>query len=77
MKFSVYQASHIGGRARNEDRVGYTYTRQAVLLVLADGMGGIPTGTRRRTSRCAPSCKLSSGKPSRSWPTPGRFWRRP
>ncbi len=44
MKFSVYQASHIGGRARNEDRVGYTYTRQAVLLVLADGMGGHPDG---------------------------------
>ncbi|MDM7463923.1 MAG: serine/threonine-protein phosphatase [Tepidimonas taiwanensis] len=44
MKFSVFQATHPGGRARNEDRLGYTYTRQAVLLVLADGMGGHPDG---------------------------------
>jgi len=46
VKFAVYQATHTGGRARNEDRVGYTYTRQAVLLVLADGMGGHPQGDR-------------------------------
>lgn len=44
MKFSVFQATHPGGRARNEDRLGYTYTRQAVLLALADGMGGHPDG---------------------------------
>lgn len=44
MKFSVYQVSRQAGRARNEDRLGYTYTRQAVLLVLADGMGGHPQG---------------------------------
>ena len=40
MQFSVYQASHIGGRKMNQDRMGYSFTRDALLLVLADGMGG-------------------------------------
>jgi protein phosphatase len=40
MQFSVYQQSHIGGRKVNQDRMGYLYTREALLLVLADGMGG-------------------------------------
>jgi protein phosphatase len=44
MRFSVYQESHIGGRGMNQDRMGYCYTRDALLLVLADGMGGHPRG---------------------------------
>ena len=44
MKFSVYQISRQGGRERNEDRMGYAYTRESGLLVLADGMGGHPDG---------------------------------
>jgi serine/threonine protein phosphatase PrpC len=40
MKFSVYQASRIGGRKYNQDRVGHAYTGEALLMVLADGMGG-------------------------------------
>ena len=40
MRFSVYQESHIGGRKTNQDRMGYSFTRDALLLVLADGMGG-------------------------------------
>jgi protein phosphatase len=40
MQFSVYQESYIGGRSMNQDRMGYSYTRDALLLVLADGMGG-------------------------------------
>jgi serine/threonine protein phosphatase PrpC len=40
MKFSIYQASHIGNRKFNQDRVAYAYTNEALLLVLADGMGG-------------------------------------
>lgn len=46
MKFSVYQVSRRGGRQNNEDRLGYTFTREAVLLVLADGMGGHPEGEK-------------------------------
>ncbi|MBY0241645.1 MAG: serine/threonine-protein phosphatase [Burkholderiaceae bacterium] len=40
MQFSVYQESQIGGRKVNQDRMGYSFTRDALLLVLADGMGG-------------------------------------
>jgi serine/threonine protein phosphatase PrpC len=46
MKFSVYQASRKGGREINEDRLGYSYTRESALLVLADGMGGHPEGEK-------------------------------
>jgi protein phosphatase len=40
MQFSVYQKSDIGARRANQDRMGYSYTREALLLALADGMGG-------------------------------------
>ncbi len=44
MKFSVFQISRRGGREKNEDRMGYCYTRESALFVLADGMGGHPQG---------------------------------
>lgn len=44
MKFSVFQISRRGGREQNEDRMGYCYTRETGLFVLADGMGGHPEG---------------------------------
>ncbi len=44
MRFSVYQVSRKGGREKNEDRMGYCYTREAGLFALADGMGGHPEG---------------------------------
>ncbi|MBS1157076.1 MAG: phosphatase [Proteobacteria bacterium] len=40
MKFTIYQDSRKGGRQYNEDRVGYSYSRDALLMVVADGMGG-------------------------------------
>ncbi len=40
MRFTVYQESRQGGRDNNEDRIAYCYSRDAVLLVVADGMGG-------------------------------------
>ena len=40
MRFSIYQDSQVGGRFSNQDRMGYSFTREAVLLMLADGMGG-------------------------------------
>jgi serine/threonine protein phosphatase PrpC len=40
MKFSVHQASLIGNRKYNQDRVAYAYRNNSLLLVLADGMGG-------------------------------------
>lgn len=40
MKFTVYQESRIGRRKSNQDRLGYCYSRDALLLLVADGMGG-------------------------------------
>ena len=40
MNFSIHQASHAGNRRYNQDRVAYAYSSDALLLVLADGMGG-------------------------------------
>lgn len=40
MKFSISLDSQIGARPSNQDRVGYCYTSEALLLLLADGMGG-------------------------------------
>jgi serine/threonine protein phosphatase PrpC len=44
VKFVVYQVSRKGGRDKNEDRMGYCYTRDSGLFALADGMGGHPEG---------------------------------
>lgn len=44
MKFSVFQVSRRGGREKNEDRMGYSYTRGSGIFLLADGMGGHPEG---------------------------------
>lgn len=40
MRFSIYQSSRQGGRRYNQDRIAYSYSRDALLMVIADGMGG-------------------------------------
>ena len=40
MKFTIYQESRIGKRSNNEDRLAHCYSRDALLAVIADGMGG-------------------------------------
>jgi serine/threonine protein phosphatase PrpC len=40
MKCTLYQETHVGKRPYNQDRLGHWRTPEAVLLVLADGMGG-------------------------------------
>ncbi len=44
MKFSIYQNSRQGPRNYNQDRLAYSYSKDALLLVLADGMGGHRNG---------------------------------
>ena len=53
MKFSVFQVSRRGGREKNEDRMGYCYTRESGLFLLADGMGGHPESRNRRPAGAA------------------------
>ena len=40
MKFAIHQGSRQGARPYNQDRLAYSYSKDALLLVIADGMGG-------------------------------------
>lgn len=40
MKFTIFQNSLQGPRKYNQDRLAYSYSKDALLLVVADGMGG-------------------------------------
>ena len=40
MKFALAQATRVGGRANNEDRLGFWSTPGAALMAVADGLGG-------------------------------------
>jgi len=40
MKFAIAQESRVGKRRNNQDRLSYSYSREALLMVVADGMGG-------------------------------------
>ena len=40
MKFTIFQESRIGQRSNNQDRLLYRYSSEALLMVVADGMGG-------------------------------------
>jgi serine/threonine protein phosphatase PrpC len=68
MKFSVFQVSRKGGRAQNEDRMGYCYTRDAAVFILADGMGGHPEGevAAQLALRAVADCFLEKAHPELS-----------
>ena len=40
MRFTIFQESRKGSRKVNQDRIAYTFSRDTLLLVVADGMGG-------------------------------------
>jgi PPM family protein phosphatase len=44
MRFTIFQDSHIGGRKVNQDRLAYSYNKDVLLMVIADGMGGHARG---------------------------------
>ena len=44
MRFTIFQDSLVGDRQGNEDRVGYAYFKDVLLMVIADGMGGHEQG---------------------------------
>ncbi len=44
MRFSIQQNTIEGKRHENQDRMGHIYTREALLLVVSDGLGGHGNG---------------------------------
>jgi serine/threonine protein phosphatase PrpC len=40
MKYDICKASRLGNRKNNQDRMGVVETRHAILMVVADGLGG-------------------------------------
>jgi PPM family protein phosphatase len=44
MRFTIFQDSQIGGRKYNQDRLAYSYSKDVLLMVIADGMGGHARG---------------------------------
>ena len=40
MRFLIYQESRQGARKSNQDRIAYSYSRDSLIMVVADGMGG-------------------------------------
>ena len=44
MRFTIFQDSKVGDRKGNEDRVGYSYSKDVLMMVIADGLGGHDQG---------------------------------
>ena len=40
MRFSIFQDTAVGARTQNQDRMGYCFSRESLMMVVADGMGG-------------------------------------
>ncbi|HYF60083.1 MAG TPA: PP2C family serine/threonine-protein phosphatase [Burkholderiaceae bacterium] len=44
MRFTIFQDTAIGARSVNQDRMGYCFSRESLMMVVADGMGGHARG---------------------------------
>ncbi len=49
MRFAIQQNTIQGKRHENQDRMGYIYTRESLLLVVCDGLGGHGNGEMAAT----------------------------
>lgn len=73
MNVQIEQLSEVGARRRNEDRVGHWSTGGAVLMALADGMGGHPHGDRAAESVLQTLSELFLRQAHPELPLPGGF----
>jgi serine/threonine protein kinase len=74
MKLSLYQESRIGGRSYNQDRQVIAHSREAVMLVVADGMGGHLQGEVAAQITIDLMSELFYQQATPSCPTPTVFW---
>ena len=72
MKYDVSKSNRLGNRKSNQDRIGVVETSEAVLLVLADGLGGHAGGdvAAETVVDCAFRYFNNASKPIRN---PGTF----
>lgn len=65
MKYSIFQESRIGKRPYQQDRLAHWHTKEALFLVVADGMGGHAHGdvAAQITVDCMGSAFRSEAKP--------------
>jgi protein phosphatase len=71
MRFSIFQDTDIGARPINQDRMGYCFSRESLLMIVADGMGGHVRGevaAETTLQTCANLFQLSA-KPRLSDPS--------
>jgi len=73
VKFGVYQVSRRGGREKNEDRMGYCYTRESAMFALADGMGGHPEGDMASQLALHTVANIFQREATPSLQSPGQF----
>jgi serine/threonine protein phosphatase PrpC len=65
MKYTIFQESRIGKRPYQQDRLGHWHTKDALFLVVADGMGGHAHGdvAAQITLDCLGGAFRSEAKP--------------
>src|SRR5687767_8744778 len=65
MKYTLFQESRIGKRPYQQDRLAHWHTREALFLVVADGMGGHSHGevAAQITLDCMGSAFRNEAKP--------------
>jgi serine/threonine protein phosphatase PrpC len=73
MSVEIVQESHQAGRQRNEDRAGHWSTGAAVLMAVADGMGGHPHGDRAAETALQTLSELFLRQANPELPLPGGF----
>lgn len=75
MKYEFAQANRLGNRPSNQDRTGYAQAKRAVLLVLADGMGG-HAGGELAAQVLVDTLLLHFGRAAKPFPDPQAFLER-
>ncbi len=75
MRFSIYQESRTGGRRVNQDRMGYLYTRESLLMLLADGMGGHARGEAAAQITLQTIAAIYQRQSDKTFADPARFLR--